>query len=174
MNYCWTEVKLLPFLHDQHHAEEDDDEEQDASDDAGDLHRVIRLFLGLHRIGLPGGGTWNRKSRQSLLKWVAAIGWKYNERTSCDTQIFSSRKWATLDSYDDVLLLVKQVSVSGQWITGYSSLGSLEEKKNSTDVSVKSQKFLRRDLNQDSNCSDYSYFNSSLRILGETGWFNES
>lgn len=68
---------LLPFLHDQHHAEEDDDEEQDASDDAGDLHRVIRLLLGLHRVGLPGGGTWNRKRRQSLLKWTTVIGWKY-------------------------------------------------------------------------------------------------
>lgn len=51
---------LLPFLHDQHHAEEDDDEEQYSCDDAGDLHRVIGLFLRLHRVGFVCRRTWDQ------------------------------------------------------------------------------------------------------------------
>lgn len=38
-------VISLPFLHQQDDSQEDNDEQQDAGDGAGDLHRVVRLFL---------------------------------------------------------------------------------------------------------------------------------
>lgn len=46
-------VISLPFLHQQDDSQEDNDEQQDAGDGAGDLHRVVRLFL-LLRFWFPG------------------------------------------------------------------------------------------------------------------------
>lgn len=48
----------LPFLHEEYHSQEDDDEEEDAGDDPGDLHRVVGLFLRLHRVGFVSGCSW--------------------------------------------------------------------------------------------------------------------
>lgn len=44
-----------PLLHEEDDSQENNDEEQDASDDPGDLDRVVRLFFWLHCVGLVSG-----------------------------------------------------------------------------------------------------------------------